>query len=259
MQSLPHDKDVQPWGSSTDLLLARQKVTQAWHGRYHTKNRAEFKQLMHSWEAPFASHACCVQMTKLSPANNPEHVLNIPKTSLWTGARMQTNMRQWGAHNIKPFCSLCESLHCLSPFPLCLCAWRYFPLPQFYELLCCTQTSHDRQRAEDVNQRLEGKWSEIFEEKRQKKRPYNRMNMKVDIMKEYGGWMWSVKSLDLLDGPLESFRTHHLFAWWSLHEHTHSLWTRIQQVHVHRTGISAHTLTMSYWSILASYRKKKAN
>lgn len=171
MQSLPHDKDVQPWGSSTDLLLARQKVTQAWHGRYHTKNRAEFKQLMHSWEAPFASHACCVQMTKLSPAKNPEHVLNIPKTSLWTGARMQTNMWQWGAHNIKPFCSLCESLHCLSPFPLCLCAWRYFPLPQFYELLCCSQTSHDRQRAEDVNQRLEGKWSEIFEEKRKKKDP----------------------------------------------------------------------------------------
>lgn len=103
----------------------------------------------------------------------------------------------------------------------------------------------------------EMKWN--IRGKKKKKRPYNRMNMKVDIMKEYGGWMWSVKSLDLLDGPLESFRTHHLFAWWSLHEHTHSLWTRIQQVHVHRTGISAHTLTMSYWSILASYRKKKAN
>lgn len=108
------------------------------------------------------------------------------------------------------FCCWCEKLDCLSLFPLCLCALRYFPLSQFYELLCCSQ-KHERDKdLEDENQKRDGGWSEILCNENylcQKERTWRWTQMK-------GRWRADVVSrivcLDLLAGLFESFWTHHL-------------------------------------------------
>lgn len=123
MQSLPHDKDAQPWGSNTDLLFPRQNkchtslTLQMPHGEYEPGS----KQLVHSWEALLASHVslCRRQLYRLPTTQNksPTISLSVARCTL-----MQANMRlHKGTQNMKPFCCQCEKLACLSVSSLSLC------------------------------------------------------------------------------------------------------------------------------------------
>lgn len=82
----------------------------------------------------------------------------------------------------------------LSLFPLCLCALRYFPLSQFYELLCCS-LKHQRQRPEDENQRLkrENEVRYSHEGKRNETYVKNNKHEGGHKWREDGGWTWSVE------------------------------------------------------------------
>lgn len=100
------------------------------------------------------------------------------------------------------FCCRCEKLDCLSLLPLCLRALRYFPLSQFYELLCCSQ-KHERHKDRRMKTR-----SEMEDEVKY-------CVTKITCFKKnkheggQGRWRADVVSrivcLDLLAGPFESF------------------------------------------------------
>lgn len=146
MQSLPHDKDAQPWGSYTDLLFPRQNKchTSLTLQMPHEKYEPGSKQLA---EKLHLHHMYCksVQTTALSSANNPELTKSV-RGQVHTYADKHVPPQRHTEN--EAFCCWCEILDCLCLFPLCFCALRYFLVPQFYELLCCSQ-KHKRQRLKD--------------------------------------------------------------------------------------------------------------
>lgn len=142
MQSLPHDKDAEPWGSYTDLLFPRQNKchTSLTLQIRHEEHEPGSKQLVHSWNLQLHH---ILSLCRRQPHRH-EHVSNLGHLSVARCTHTQTNMR------LHKYCQ-CEKLDSLSLLPLCLCALRYFPLSQFYELLRCSQ-KRKRQRPEDENQ-----------------------------------------------------------------------------------------------------------
>lgn len=90
-----------------------------------------------------------VQTAALSSANNPEHTKSV-RVSRCTHACRQTCRRHKGTRSMKK-CRWLLVLQCSSAsflFPLCFWALRYFLVPQFYELLCCSHRLR-RQRPRD--------------------------------------------------------------------------------------------------------------
>lgn len=141
MQSLPHDKDAQPWGSSADLLFPRQN-------KCHTSLTL---QMPHEEYEP-GSKQLVTQLKKLhlttalSPANNQEHVPNLQK-SVARCTLMQANMRLQQRHtDHEAFCCQWEKLDWLSLFPLCLWLWDIFLCPSFMSSSAALRSTRDKDR-----------------------------------------------------------------------------------------------------------------
>lgn len=143
MQSLPHDKNVSPWGSNTDLLFPRQnkchtRLTLQMHMKKMRRGPIKLQSIV---------SLCRRQLYCLPTIKNYHNLLKSLCDQVRGRADKHGTARGHTAH--ETLCRRGEIKLCLSPFPLCLCAERCFPLSQFHEPHCCSQ-----KRAGDKDRRM---------------------------------------------------------------------------------------------------------
>lgn len=216
---------------------------------------AGFKQLLHSWGALVVSHVGCIQMTALS--------LSTIQSMSWTYQKKSAS-GQVRTHADKHATLLRCREHetsLLSEFTLPLCFLFVSVLGDIF--LCPSFKSSSaalKRRTRDKERRM---WTRGWRETEVKyplKKSCNRMNMKVDTKERWRVDMvknrWFVRRPARVI-PNSPFVCLVVLMW--THTCTHSMWTCIQQVHVHRTGMCAHTKhkLLIHFPLLEEKKKKK--
>lgn len=181
MQSLPHDKDAQPWGSYTDLLFPRQNKchTSLTLQMPHEESEPGSKQLAHSWKAPFASH---VSLCRLQPSHSLPTIQNTSRTlksvcgQVHTHADKHATPQKHTEHEAFLLLLVWEIRLPHSVFSLSLCFEIFSSVPVFMSSSAALKSTRDKDRRMKTRSRRE---NEV--KYRVKKLPMSkRMNMKLD-------------------------------------------------------------------------------
>lgn len=128
----------------------------------HEEYEPGFKQLVHSWKAPLASHLS-LRRQQLYRLPTIQSMSLTYKICLWPGAHTQTDMRLHKRHTeheafLLPVWEIRPPALC---FLFVSVLWDIFLCPSFMSSSAALKSTRDKDRRMK-NQRLEGAWSEIF-------------------------------------------------------------------------------------------------